>query len=145
MKHYLSSLVYVSESTIIRKFASSTVDSIVSSSTSRNRALSITGALIFTGDYFAQILEGSHNAIDELMASIERDSRHRNIRIVVRSPLAERRFPDWRMVYSGPSQFVSARLALALRETEAGALPRAAHRLVQLLEEFSKSHSVAAR
>lgn len=129
-------LLYVSESRLKLPDQEGEVDRIVHWSRSRNADLDVTGALVFTERHFAQYLEGPEAAIDALMASIGRDPRHREVRIVFRRPLAQRRFPTWALAYAGPSTFVAAHV---LSVDQAAATPgaiKAADRLVQLMRQF---------
>lgn len=60
----------------------SVVKDIVQSARARNVPLGITGALLFDGERFCQLLEGPGAAIDTLMATIEQDTRHTDIRML---------------------------------------------------------------
>lgn len=57
----------------------------------------ITGLLIFNGTHFLQIIEGTDNAIDDLVARLRRDPRHESIEIREERQIDERSFPDWSM------------------------------------------------
>lgn len=67
----------------------------------RNAAEDVTGLLCFSGDHFAQVLEGPAHALDGLMRSIRADPRHRLLREwPARSVSAGQRwFPTWSMGY----------------------------------------------
>jgi hypothetical protein len=60
-----------------------------------NAALGLTGFLICTRTWYAQILEGEEASIDELMAKIEKDPRHFNLNILSRETCSEQVFPQW--------------------------------------------------
>ena len=75
------------------------VAAILQVSQARNAALGLTGALLFTGSHFAQVLEGEPAALDAVIASIVRDPRHHSVRVLCREPVAERRFSSWAMGY----------------------------------------------
>jgi predicted sulfurtransferase len=75
------------------------VDRIVAVSTSNNAARDVTGVLLFSGEHFAQVLEGSAEALQELMAAIEADTRHADVRTLVRAASTQRRFARWSMLY----------------------------------------------
>ena len=64
-----------------------------------NEARGITGALIYVDSVFFQILEGEREAVHELMASIERDSRHHSVKVFYDAEVAERTFGTWRMAF----------------------------------------------
>lgn len=63
----------------------------------RNAACGLTGALVYSGGHFAQVLEGPAEAVDETMSRIEADDRHDRVRRLLDQPLPERRFGRWTM------------------------------------------------
>lgn len=134
----LLSLLYVSRSMLPPERAAAEVDRIVAGSRARNPGLSITGALLFTGEHFAQVLEGPGLAVDRLMSIVGRDPRHAEILIVAREPIARRRFGQWSMAYSGPSQFVARHVTRLLGGASAPAQSRSANWLNDLLWEFAE-------
>ncbi len=64
----------------------------------RNAAAGLTGALLFTGGGFAQVLEGPPAPLAAVLAAIQADPRHAGLRRLIDAPLAARRFGDWAMV-----------------------------------------------
>ena len=70
---------------------------IVAVSRKNNARAGVTGYLIFDGDGFLQILEGKPDAVDRTFATIERDPRHRETRVIGRTTAHERAFADWSM------------------------------------------------
>ena len=130
-------LLYVSECRIEKANTELEVARIVENSQVKNARLNITGALIFTGEHFAQVLEGSPEAIHMLMAYIFDDPRHGNVVVADKSPITLRRFPDWQMAYQGPSQFVSRHVARLMHATSQSEKRRAAEWITDLAHEFS--------
>ena len=57
----------------------------------------ITGLLIFNGTHFLQIIEGSEQAIGDLIEKLHRDRRHSSLEIRDERAIDERSFPDWAM------------------------------------------------
>ena len=137
------SLVYISRSCVPPQDAETEVNRIVAIAETRNPAFGITGALLFTGEYFAQVIEGDRVSIDGLIKAITDDPRHDQIMIVARGPIAERRFPDWSMAYFGPSQFVSRHVTRLLNDPPLAEQRRAAQWLSDLLAEFARSPRTA--
>ena len=129
-------LLYVSESKIKKADFETVVAGIVAKSVDWNTEHNLTGALIFTGTHFAQVLEGSQKDIDEVMSIITSDPRHGSIRVVDRSSITERQFPNWAMAYQGPSQFVSRHVTRLLNATSGLEKRRATDWLIQLAHEF---------
>lgn len=102
----LACWMYVSRATIARDDADKVIDAIAAFSRSRNAALNVTGALIFSGDSFAQIIEGPAEAIAELRACISRDERHDELLTVCDGDKGSRDFAGWSLAYSGTALFV---------------------------------------
>ncbi len=68
----------------------------------RNKAHGISGVLVFVDGAFLQILEGEKGDVLELMARIERDPRHHDIKVFSEQEVDERAFTSWSMAYLGP-------------------------------------------
>jgi hypothetical protein len=83
------------------------VGEIVTIAQSKNQHSGITGALIYTGASFAQIIEGKAEVLDPLMADILKDPRHSDVRVISMAAIEERRFGRWSMAYCGPSFYVN--------------------------------------
>ena len=128
-------LLYVSKSCLEPARATEQVEQIVSASMARNLALDVTGALIFTGKYFAQRLEGPKASIDALMYSINADERHEGIRLIDQGPIEARAFSRWSMAYSGQSSFVENHIIASFTASK-NALRTEAIRLIRLMREF---------
>lgn len=131
-------LLYVSESHISQSDAATTVLAIVKHAEIKNDQIGVTGALIFTGQHFAQVLEGPADAISLLMDNIFNDARHSNILIACKAPIISRLFPDWTMAYHGSNPYVSRQVTTLLETTSRSGLTLAAGRLIELASEFSK-------
>lgn len=65
----------------------------------RNQANGISGFLLFRQDFFAQVLEGSREAVSECFLRISADVRHLDIQILGQIETAQRRFQNWSMGY----------------------------------------------
>lgn len=129
------SLLYVSHSCLVRPHDDPEIAKIIEVSRERNRALKVTGALIATHRFFAQVLEGPDAAIDELMLSIARDRRHRDVTVVRREALPARRFDNWSMAYSGAAGYVDRDIEPLFARSGLRSLPDV-DRLARLLREF---------
>ena len=81
------------------------VNEIVAVSRRRNPARGITGALLFDGEYFGQLLEGGEAEVTELIRRIEADPRHCALTTLFRGPAeAARQLRVWRSGYCEPHQ-----------------------------------------
>lgn len=134
------SLLHVSTSLIRNEDEECEVARILSVADARNPGLGITGALILARGHFAQLLEGPSEGIDEMMSSLRRDPRHTDINVLVREPVAERRFPEWAMAYAGPSTYVERAIRpLMPRLQEAQTRAASVQRIIELMERFRKT------
>lgn len=132
----IHALLYASRARLAGPEAAAAVADLVAVSRARNARLGVTGALVYSGGHFAQILEGGSAAVAELMRSIGRDPRHADVTVLSEGPTGQRRFADWSLAYAGPATFVDSIIAGTL--AGAGA-PRSRNeaRLQQLLEELA--------
>ncbi|WP_411290755.1 BLUF domain-containing protein [Sphingorhabdus sp.] len=130
-------LLYVSESRIEEADAQSVVSRIVEHAQINNALSGLTGALIFTGQHFAQVLEGPREAIHTVMACIQTDKRHSNVVVVDETPITGRLLADWQMAYCGPSQFVSRHVTRLLHATSQSERQRATDWLTELARQFT--------
>ncbi len=64
-----------------------------------NRRDALTGALIFNGRNFLQLLEGPADKVNACLAIIRRDPRHSGMIEIRRRDIAARAFADWSMLY----------------------------------------------
>ena len=108
----IRSLLYVS-----RRFGTNgddmdVIDDIGQVSISRNAVLNVRGALVVTGHFFAQRLEGPPDSISTLMSSITRDPRHRDLRIVEDLDQRAARFKDWFLLRMNVSSYVENKIRL---------------------------------
>lgn len=101
-------LVYVSHAA--SDMSLDRITSIIAKSRGANRARGITGALLYHDRVFLQILEGPTEAVEALYAGISRDPRHSGCRVLLRTPEAQRLFPDWSMGHSGATPADLARI-----------------------------------
>ena len=97
-EHVLSSLLYVSRVQIESSCIAEQLSDILTVSIARNTAFNITGLLIATPRYFAQLMEGALPLLDSVMARILEDARHCDIQIVLRAPLDRRIGGAWRLI-----------------------------------------------
>lgn len=137
----LANWLYLSVSNLVDGAHSAAIDDILSVARRRNADLHVTGALIFSGSRFAQLIEGPPGNVALLRAAIERDSRHRDIHTLEAAPVQCRQFADWSLAYSGSSTFVDLelrRIGVELRRDAAGAV----RSLKMLLSEFSRAGGV---
>ncbi|WP_292532106.1 BLUF domain-containing protein [Methylocystis sp.] len=88
-------LVYFSNANI--DLNPSTIEGIVDKAAVRNRPLQISGALLYNGLNFLQILEGPHQSLTPLYLQIRKDPRHSGVVKLVHERISARIYPDWGM------------------------------------------------
>lgn len=77
------------------------IESILKSATKNNFKQGITGALLYSGGYFCQVIEGEEDNIEELFETIQQDSRHSQVTILNLEKSEERSFSEWAMAFAG--------------------------------------------
>ncbi|RYJ01898.1 MAG: BLUF domain-containing protein [Acetobacteraceae bacterium] len=104
-------LAYLSQNLLPPEESEAGIRQILETARRKNTALGLTGALLFSADAFAQVLEGPESVVWETYHRIEADPRHSNPMVVGSGPIAARSFGAWSMGYIGPSPEVEARFA----------------------------------
>jgi hypothetical protein len=87
------------------------VNNILSTSRANNERDGITGALMFNGGCFAQVLEGPLDVVEVAFERIQQDDRHSEVSLLAVEPIIERSFPNWAMGFVGLSDHDAARFA----------------------------------
>jgi hypothetical protein len=93
----LFSLLYVSE---MEAPSAERMHEICRQSRHNNERDDITGVLVFDGRGFCQFVEGPEVRLRALLERLERDGRHRRMRVLRFGEAARRRFPTWRLGYA---------------------------------------------
>jgi len=95
----LERTVYISESTNPDPALISLAE-ILAASDRNNRRDGLTGALLVSGGRFLQVLEGAQQDLTRMLAKLEHDPRHRNMKVLSRTRVDHRMFGQWTMVAS---------------------------------------------
>jgi len=77
------------------------INDILETAHRKNAELQVTGALLYSGGYFIQVLEGPEDAVEEIFESIQNDLRHQNVAVIQHSHLTQRSFSQWSMALAG--------------------------------------------
>ena len=91
----LKSLTYTSHASLDLDAAD--VERIQRTARELNALDGTTGLLIFNGTHFLQVIEGTPEAIDDLVERLRRDPRHHGLEIRDQRSIEERSFPSWSM------------------------------------------------
>ena len=92
-------LVYVSRAAadLLEDDHRACVRAILEASRRNNAAAGVTGALLFGGGHFAQVLEGPADAVEATFERIQLDDRHARVNLIDFVPATTRRFSSWAM------------------------------------------------
>src|ERR1700742_1196997 len=97
-------LIYCSRNVIVPAMPDAVpedeIRSILAAARRCNKADNITGALLYTGSGFAQVLEGMRDAVERTFGRISDDPRHAEVTALSFTPTEYRSFPDWPMGFS---------------------------------------------
>jgi len=112
-------LVYYSRNTIVGDAGKLTAEitSILAKSQANNERVGVTGALMFNSGCFAQVLEGSRLAVEEVFERIQQDDRHGEVSLLAFEPSPSRAFENWSMGFVGASVADSARYGAIVQES----------------------------
>jgi len=91
----LTQLIYRSRST--RGFSHQDLAQLATDVTLRNKALNISGLLLYDGTYFLQVLEGEDTVVDGLYTALGKDQRHTDLVLLLRDPIPHTHFSDFKM------------------------------------------------
>ena len=97
MTDNLYSLTYSSTAAV--PFDDGDLALLLESSRVANVRTDLSGLLLYRDGRFLQVLEGPEPAVRDAIDRIGHDPRHRDVRVLVAEPIAERRFADWTMGY----------------------------------------------
>jgi hypothetical protein len=86
-------------STAQSAFHESQIPALLQQARTANAALGLTGMLLYIKGSFFQILEGHAEDVDATFERISRDTRHTRVTLIIREPIASRRFGEWTMGY----------------------------------------------
>jgi hypothetical protein len=112
------------------------IGSILAAARVKNHQHGISGALLFNGSAFAQVLEGPLVEVERIFETIQCDDRHGDV-VMLRNMASDVRiFSDWSMAYADPDA-VHGRSRTDIDLDDAFADPAAgAPRIVAVLEQL---------
>jgi uncharacterized membrane protein (DUF373 family) len=80
-----------------RPMSSDDLMEILNTARLNNANLGVSGMLLYTGSEFIQILEGDEKVVEELLAAIKKDPRHKDFRIIEKKNITTREYAEWTM------------------------------------------------
>ena len=98
-------VLYCSQAT--RPFGEYELIALLEQARAYNLVHQLTGLLCYEAGHFVQVIEGAPAAVTQLFARIERDPRHRHVRVLSTGHGPLRQFADWRLARAGthPAEF----------------------------------------
>jgi len=142
MPSRLTKLLYVSDA--VRPMSRAELDALVEPIRERNHRLGITGLLLYGNCHFMQVLEGDLTTVNSTLGRIQRDRRHRHVRLLFFQPIAKRMYGEWSMdLLNLDEQPALDRRSLRSLIEDAGLTPvdpeeRRTDLAMELMEEFGR-------
>jgi hypothetical protein len=138
----LLNLAYISRNTIKgdKQAINSEIEDILASAHRNNPAKGITGALLYSGGYFCQVIEGPEEALEELYETIQMDDRHGDVTVLQFEPIEERGFSEWAMAFAGIEDEMRFDANGILASKDELKMREAGKNMVSVLEEMVKQH-----
>lgn len=102
----LGHLLYISDA--VQWISRADLESIREVSVRYNAEHDVTGVLFYSAGHFVQLLEGDPEEVRKLFRMIQRDARHRYLRLLVERPTDHRIFRDWNMGMLNLDQYSDA-------------------------------------
>lgn len=100
----------------------------------------ITGALLYSGGYFCQVIEGPQDVLEELFESIQMDNRHRDVTVLHFEPIESRRFNEWAMAFAGIEDAMRFDIDGVLASKDELKMKDTGRDLVAVLDQMVKQH-----
>jgi hypothetical protein len=129
-------IVYASAAVI--RFTPAELTLLLDKARIRNATYSVTGMLVYHNGSFLQILEGPEFGVDRIYASIQRDSRHNSLKLLLRKTILRREFEDWSMAFIDTSswpQNKSGQIDYLKMLPQLTGVPTAAGRYLRLFQQ----------
>lgn len=119
MNESLYRLLYISRNNINGDYDTlqKEISQILRSARKNNSEVDVTGALMFTSNYFAQALEGPYDRVQTLFDRIQQDDRHSDMIMIDFSEVQSRIFAEWAMAYVGEAEDLEDRFFMIAEET----------------------------
>jgi hypothetical protein len=105
-----------------------------------NAAKGVTGALLYSGGYFCQVIEGAGDVLEELFESIQMDGRHGDVTVLHFQPIEARGFSDWAMALAGIEESMRFDIDGILASKDELKMKETGRDLVSVLERMVQQH-----
>ena len=138
----LFSLTYISKNMIpgTQDDINFQIESILAAAQKNNPALGVTGALLYSGGYFCQVIEGEDEVLEDLFETIQMDARHGEVTVLQFEPIKERSFSQWGMALAGIEEEMRIDIEGVLGSKDELKTFETGRNMVALLEQMVAQH-----
>jgi len=138
----LYNLAYISKNTIKgnAEEIKDQIRDILAAAHRNNPSLGVTGALLYSGGYFCQVIEGPEDVLEELFESIQMDGRHGDVTVLHFQPIESRGFSDWAMALAGIEETMRFDIDGVLASKDDLKMKETGRDLVSVLEQMVTQH-----
>ncbi len=138
----LYSIAYISKNVIpgTHQEVDSQLADILASARKNNKALNVTGALLYSGGYFCQVLEGEEDTLEDLFETIQMDNRHGNVTVLHFNEIESRGFGDWAMALAGVEDKMRFDIDGILDSKDELKIKETGQHLVNVLDQMVTQH-----
>jgi hypothetical protein len=138
----LIQIIYTS--TAVALFSKDQLKTLLTTARRNNHALQVSGMLVYDDGFFMQVLEGPERVVDGLYASIEKNPRHDNIRLLLRHRIKEKEYEEWSMGFVDTSELATQIEGFVQYRTLRGTIQDEARakKLIQKFQEGLWRHAV---
>lgn len=116
------------------------VKNILDAANKNNPAMGITGALLYSGGYFCQVIEGNADALEELFEVIQLDDRHGDITVLQFAPIKQRDFSEWSMAFAGFQSAPATQIEGVLESKDTIRMRETGRNLVSMMDKLVNQH-----
>jgi hypothetical protein len=116
------------------------IRAILATARKNNPGNGITGALLYSGGYFCQVIEGPQSVIKKLFENIEADTRHKDVVVLHFVPIQSRAFSEWAMAFAGFEEDIGFKIDGVLSSKNELKMKEAGRNLVAILEKLVIEH-----
>ena len=141
----LYNLAYISRNMIngAKEDIEKEVQKILQSAQKNNPRINVTGALLYSGGWFCQVIEGDYEVLDELFETIQMDERHGEVTVLHFEPLEARGFSEWAMAFAGIQDEQPFDIEGVLATKDQIKMHEAGESLIQTLDKLVTAHQSA--
>jgi hypothetical protein len=141
----LYNLAYISRNMIngAKEDIEKEVQKILQSAQKNNPRINVTGALLYSGGWFCQVIEGDYEVLDELFETIQMDERHGEVTVLHFEPLEARGFSEWAMAFAGIQDEQPFDIEGVLATKDQIKMHEAGKSLIQTLDKLVTAHQSA--